>query len=241
MAAEARHDAIADRLRGDILRGAYPAGVRLPAERDLAQQLGANRSSVREALRKLEQSGLVQIRHGGGATVRPLQEASLDVVRHLLVLDGVLNRPLLEQLLDVHEMLIVGATRLAVERGSDEQMQLARELLAKVGDHSTPDDEYIDAMEDLLVLIAVASGNLVLQMARRAVNPLFEDGFRDARKRLRSDPSEVAPIVRELDDAVVQRDPTRAENAARQLIRAGRDRALDELTTLARRQGGSPS
>jgi len=241
MAAEARHDAIADRLRGEILRGAYPAGGRLPAERELAHQLGANRSSVREALRKLEQSRLVRVRHGGGATVLPLQEASLDVVRHLLVLDGVLNRTLLEQLLDVHEMLVVGATRFAVERGSDEQLAVARDLLATIGEAATPDDEYIDAIERLLGLIAEASGNLVLQMTRRAVDPLFEDGFRSARKRLRNDPAEIVPLVRELDAAVLARDPVRAEIAARHFIRAGRRRALDELETLARQSGEAPS
>lgn len=60
-----RHDAIADALRSEILRGTYAPGDRLPAERDLAARLGANRGAVREALRKLEQQGLVVIRRGG--------------------------------------------------------------------------------------------------------------------------------------------------------------------------------
>ncbi len=235
--APARHDAIADRLRSEILRGTYPAGVRLPAERDLASQLGANRSSVREALRKLEQNGLIEIRHGGGATVLPIDEASLDVVRHLLVLDGVLNRELLEQVLEVHELLIVGATRLAVEHGSEEQLDLARNLLGIIADAGTSDDEYIDAMENLLGLIAEASGNRVLRMARRAVNPLFEDGFRATRKKLRASLKEVRPIILKLDAAVVSRDADAAERCCRDLVRAGRRRALDALETLARPPG----
>ena len=55
-------ESIAARLRNDILGGTYKAGERLPAERDLASRLGVNRGSVREALKKLEQMGLVVIR-----------------------------------------------------------------------------------------------------------------------------------------------------------------------------------
>lgn len=232
-----RHEAIADRLRGEILRGAYPPGVRLPAERELAQQHGAHRSSVREALRKLEQSGLIEIRHGDGATVQPLPRASLDVVRHLLVLDGDVNRPVLEQVLDVHEMLIVGAARLAIEHGSEAQLGRARELLSQLARPETSDDDFLDTMEALLGLIAEASGNLVLQMARGALHPIFEDRFREARKRLRPTVDEMAGVGGDLDDAIRLRDADRAESSLRSFVRAGRGRALDAIETLARQPG----
>ncbi len=235
--AASRHETIADRLRDEILRGAYPPGVRLPAERDLALRHGAHRSSVREALRKLEQSGLIEIRHGDGATVQPLPQASLDVVRHLLVLDGSVNRPLLEQVLDVHEMLIVGAARLAIEHGTPAQLDRARELLACLAEPRTSDDDFLDTMESLLELIAEASSNLVLQMARGSLHPIFEDRFREARKRLRPTADEMAGLVGALDDAICSRDADRAESSLRSFVRAGRGRALDAIETLARPSG----
>jgi DNA-binding FadR family transcriptional regulator len=238
--AEARHEWIAEQLRGDILRGAYPAGVRLPAERQLAQRLGANRSSVREALRTLEQSGLVEIRHGGGATVQPLRQASLDVIQHLLVLDGVVNRPLLEQVLEVHEMLIVEAARLAVEHASGEQAKEARALLAVAADPATADDDYIDAIEALLSLIAESSGNLVLLMARRAVNPLFQGSFREARKRFRAPHEVIAAFTEALGVAIETRDADLAALTVRRFIRAGRSRALDALEEITRPAGDDP-
>src|SRR5262245_63640403 len=76
-----RSDRIADSLRADILRGRYRPGERLPAERELATRLTVNRGSVREALKKLEQLGLVEIRRGDGAVVRHLHEARIEVVR----------------------------------------------------------------------------------------------------------------------------------------------------------------
>lgn len=46
-------DAVFEKLLADIVRGVHPAGTRLPAERELARQLGASRPTLREALRRL--------------------------------------------------------------------------------------------------------------------------------------------------------------------------------------------
>jgi GntR family transcriptional repressor for pyruvate dehydrogenase complex len=60
---------IADQLRMLIRDGEYGVGTRLPAERDLALQLGVSRPSVREALIALEVEGLVEVRSGSGVHV----------------------------------------------------------------------------------------------------------------------------------------------------------------------------
>ena len=60
---------IADQLRMLIRDGEYGVGSRLPAERDLALQLGVSRPSVREALIALEVEGLVEVRPGSGVHV----------------------------------------------------------------------------------------------------------------------------------------------------------------------------
>lgn len=60
---------IADQLRALIARGEFAVGKRLPAERDLARQLGVSRPSVREALIALEVEGWVEVRTGSGVYV----------------------------------------------------------------------------------------------------------------------------------------------------------------------------
>ncbi len=60
---------IADQIRTLIGSGEFPAGARLPPERDLAKQLGVSRPSVREALIALEVEGLVDVRIGSGIYV----------------------------------------------------------------------------------------------------------------------------------------------------------------------------
>jgi len=60
---------IADQIRALLQQGDFPVGSRLPPERDLAQQLGVSRPSLREALIALEISGSVEIRMGSGVYV----------------------------------------------------------------------------------------------------------------------------------------------------------------------------
>jgi DNA-binding FadR family transcriptional regulator len=63
-------DRIHAQLRADILSGALPPGAAVPSERRLSEELGASRHAVREALKRLQESGLVRISHGGATRVR---------------------------------------------------------------------------------------------------------------------------------------------------------------------------
>ena len=69
-----------------LLEGRYAPGEKLPTQRALAADLGVTMSSVREALKRLEQMGLVDVRHGDAMRVRDWREhGGLDVVAHLAV------------------------------------------------------------------------------------------------------------------------------------------------------------
>lgn len=65
---------VADQIRGLIQAEHFPLGTRLPAERELAQQLGVSRPSLREALIALEIDGTVEIRMGSGIYVSALPD-----------------------------------------------------------------------------------------------------------------------------------------------------------------------
>jgi DNA-binding FadR family transcriptional regulator len=65
-----RSEQVHARLRGEILSGRYAPGDALPSERRLSEELGANRHAIREALKRLQQAGLVAISQGGATRVR---------------------------------------------------------------------------------------------------------------------------------------------------------------------------
>jgi DNA-binding FadR family transcriptional regulator len=73
-------DAVFETLLKNIVGGAYPSGARLPAERELARQLGASRPTLREALRRLGEWNLVEPRRGSGVVVRPYRDWSIEVM-----------------------------------------------------------------------------------------------------------------------------------------------------------------
>jgi GntR family transcriptional repressor for pyruvate dehydrogenase complex len=209
---------IASDLRNKILSGEYQPGDRLPAERELAQTLGVHRSSVREALKKLEQLGLVSTRRGGGTTVRSLDKASLEVVGHMLYRDGRVNRAVLEQVLDVEEMLFAGVCYLAVERAEETLAAEARTLLGRMSRSTSVADFLRDAalMGEVLTR---ASGNIVLAIFGNAMLPSLLKGLNDFGPYMLSNAEGLRTTLARSADGNLYKDPVAASEFARTVIR----------------------
>jgi GntR family transcriptional regulator, transcriptional repressor for pyruvate dehydrogenase complex len=227
-AVSGRAEGIAEGLRAQILSGKYGPGERLPSERELSVRTGANRSSVREALKKLEQIGMISIRPGGGARVVPLAEAGLGVLRHALGAKAP-DRELMAQWLDVHELVIAGAARFAVERGTEEEFGEAKLLLRRLVAPSTSDDEFVTVADQLTELIAVASRNVVLRMVRNGLTAAAQQQGDTRRKVHAASRKALLPIVRDIERAMDGRDAAAAEEGVRRLLRSSRDVILHML------------
>ncbi len=226
---------IAAWLRDEILRGEYRAGDRLPAERDLATRLSVNRASVREALKQLEQLGLVTIRRGGGARVCHLHEASVDIVRHLLHADSEIDPSLALQILDVNEIMVAGATRLAVERASESELMEARELMEDLVAASDEAEKNLAATDALFELITRASDNLVLRLIHNAIRTTLNGELGATLWRLLHPGREA--LRREVDAiavAIAARDAQGAEEAVRSMLRGRRQRLFELMNDPAR-------
>lgn len=90
-------DTVARQLEQRILEGALKAGDRLPAERELALELGVSRPCLREAIQKLASKGLLYSRQGGGTFVADhLKDALADPWAQMLASHPALNDDLLE-------------------------------------------------------------------------------------------------------------------------------------------------
>lgn len=114
-------DAVADRLRDEILSGRFPPGSALPSERELALQLGVNRLTLRAALARLETWGLIVTRHGARTMVESWRErAGLETLAALLGSriqpENPAWRELLTAMLEVRRILAAEAVALAAER-----------------------------------------------------------------------------------------------------------------------------
>ncbi|MCA9668395.1 MAG: FadR family transcriptional regulator [Myxococcales bacterium] len=107
-----------------IVSGHYSSGARLPAERELAQVLGASRATLREALRRLSEWRLVEARRGSGVVVRPQRDWSFNVLPAYLRLgvSGARARQLIVDLMAVRraltlDLLVAAAARAAAPAG----------------------------------------------------------------------------------------------------------------------------
>jgi len=123
---------------------AAPVGSRLPAERGLAARLGVSRSTLRTAMDRLVQVGLLSVRHGSGAVVQKAGGASLALPYRELISRFPGDR---EQLLELRLILEPQLAALAAERRDDAE---ANEIAQKA-DAGDP---------DFYVAVATASRNL---------------------------------------------------------------------------------
>src|SRR4051794_5523898 len=118
-------DQVFARLCEAILGGGYAPGERLPTQRALAADLGVNVATVREAVKRLEQLRLVEVRHGDAMRVRDWRRSGgLDALALLTSVDQEVVRSLFES----RRLLLTEAARLAAQRADGAQAAAIAEL-----------------------------------------------------------------------------------------------------------------
>ena len=214
-------DAVADRLRNEILAGRLTAGSRLPSERELSLALGVNRLTLRAALARLEAMGLVTTRHGSGTEVAAWRErAGLEALPMVL---GSLDPAepawleLLNAMLEVRRVIATEAVALAAERHTQEDIAVLRSIAA----------EQQGRLNDVA---AYAQGDLAFQRAviRAARNVGFELLLNSFARFPEEQPALVATLYDRREetvgfysaiiDLVRQGDPAGARDALRQVF-----------------------
>jgi DNA-binding FadR family transcriptional regulator len=168
MTSKSQDSYIAATMRDDILRGQYRCGERLPSERDLAERFGVHRSTVREAFKRLEQLGVATIQPGG-ARVAPIEDASLDIVEHLLALDDPPDPEILDQALEAMSAFRAMAARLGTERADASLRERMLTILSAMMQPDLIDEDRADLVDELGECFVEASGNMVLRLMSRGL------------------------------------------------------------------------
>ncbi len=210
-------DRIHTGLRADILSGALAPGAAVPSERRLSEDLGASRHAVREALKRLQEAGLIRISHGGATRVRDWRrEGGLDL---LLALGAQGDAPpeleLERAALELRACIGADAARRAAERAGPAQRAelVARaEALAAADEPEARNAEY----EQLWATVVDAAGNVAYRLALNTLvagqHVLVLDAGRVAAEL--DDPT----AIRALAAAIAQGEPARARALAAELL-----------------------
>lgn len=151
---------IVEHIEKRILDGELKPGDRLPAERELGQQFGVSRTSVREAIRVLALKGLIEVNHGRGTFVTDQTTRAARHSLNLLVQFESKENPI--YLIEVREILEPAIAALAAQRATTEQIAAMRESIAAMDSAITNPDAYIEADLDFHLALADASQNPII-------------------------------------------------------------------------------
>jgi GntR family transcriptional repressor for pyruvate dehydrogenase complex len=222
-------DSVAAQLEQLILQGKYRIGDRLLPERELAEQFGVGRSTMREALRRVETHGLITINHGRGTYVAA---NALRATQNGMLLIEEFTVP---ELIDVRLSLEGGAASLAARRiVAVEKIEL-QEVLDAADDPTLNDDEFIRLDWQIHRRVAAASKNGLLLRLTDSLERLFD--MYSHRVILLPDRRALAQSGhREIVTAVINHQARAARSAA---VRHIHEVERDIATHLARVTAGS--
>jgi GntR family transcriptional repressor for pyruvate dehydrogenase complex len=209
-------DVVSDQIKRLISDGALMPGDRLPAERDLAMQLGVSRPSLREALIRLEADGYIETSGRGGFTV-------VDVTA------PVISKPLAElllqnprtsiDLLELRQGLESIATVYAAERASAADLEKIRAAFDALKACALSGDGEELAERDVAFHLAIADAthNIALAHAMHGIHALIREGMRQYHQLIDYDDAKEHQLLAQhqaIFDAVSARDAQKARHAA---------------------------
>jgi DNA-binding FadR family transcriptional regulator len=124
---------VAESIRDAIVTGQVQPSESLPSERELAEKFGVNRSSIREALHRLEAWGLVQVRQGYATVVRNLlRTAGPELLPFLMAPEGKPDPKILDDLLAIRRMILAWTARQAAALGPRGDLEPLRAIVARL-------------------------------------------------------------------------------------------------------------
>jgi GntR family transcriptional repressor for pyruvate dehydrogenase complex len=217
---------IVQQLRGLILRGEYAVGDKLPPERKLAEELGVNRASLREAIKSLEHMGLVKTRQGDGTRVLDfMQTAGVELISHLIPGDGAPNLPVLIDVLEFRRWFGRESARLAAERANEEDLKILEGIAEKAGDASIEMGELLKLDFEFYVAMVHAARNAVMKLLVNTIRPAVVN-YAPFFAQFNPPPAAVRKQHRDLLKAISLKDGEGAAKVADTFLKKGVDTLL---------------
>jgi DNA-binding FadR family transcriptional regulator len=226
--------AVFEQLAAQIVDGRLAAGTALPAERSLTDEFGVNRQALREALQRLDQLGLVEIRHGDATRVCDYRRSSgLDLLPRLFAAaDGTIDTVVVRSVMEMRSAIGADAAALCAERmdraGVSDLDGLVAELAALSPDDAVGlaavDTRYWDRIVD-------GSGNICYRLSLNGLRRVYRPVEAAVDQVLVDERADVAGH-RAIVVAVATGDAQRARKTAIRLLGRGSAALLNYVETL---------
>ncbi|MDI6742530.1 MAG: FadR/GntR family transcriptional regulator [Smithella sp.] len=208
---------IVEILLKHILQGHINPGDKLPAERILALQLNVTRTTLREALKKLEQLKLIVIRQGKGIIVEDFHNASLDLIFSLLVINGGIDFKILGNIFEAREIFGTDVARLAAKRAKKKDIEQMKTLMQELV--TTTDPVKIHLLDfEFFRLLAMASKNIVYILLMNTIKTIYD---KHLALFLPTSTNFNTSLQQEILNAVIKGDEEKAAQSARKFMQKG--------------------
>lgn len=224
-------DEVFDQVLSEVVDGGIGAGEALPSERRLAEVLGVSRPAVREALQRMAQTRLLDVRHGGATTVRDFRRyAGLDLLPRLLVRRGELDPAVARSILEARLVVGPGVAALAAERGGPALEPVLAETVAAL--EGTEDG--IERQRHALTfwdLVVDAADSMVFRLMFNSLRAAYEPALEALAALMAEEVGQVG-AYRLLTAAIGAGDPETARAAADRVLRPATTSLLTALAAL---------
>lgn len=222
------HGNTVDHLGEAIVAGRYPAGSSIPSAPRLCEELGVSRTVIRESVKSLVAKGLVST--GPRVGTRVLSEDQWNWFDPDVILwksKSGLTREFLRDLQDLRRVLEPAAVRMAAERAT--ARDLAEIAAAYEGMRKAVEEGGDYVAHDLLFhqgLLRASHNRMIVQMSK-VLSALLRTSFEISTSR-KDGPKSSLPLHRAVLDAVIARNPAKAEKAVLILI-DGANQDIEEV------------
>lgn len=205
-----------------ILSGEIKVGEKLPAERQLKEMFETSRGTVREALRVLEQKGLISIKTGtnGGAIVESVKTEKVSESLDLLIRSQSLS---LNHIAQFREDVEGNVTYLAAKNAKTEDLSILKKIVERVEtavEAGLPMwDDYINADNDFHLELARIAGNpiyiSILSTVHDNINRYYDRFLEKEDERMKENYQDMVEILK----AVERKESAKAQELARSHVR----------------------
>ena len=228
-------DEVFDQVLAEVVDGGIEPGDTLPSERRLAEVLGVSRPAVREALQRMAQTRLVEVRQGGSTTVRDFKRyAGLDLLPRLLVRAGNLDLAVARSILEARLVIGPGVAALAAERGGP---ALTANLTGTLDALAATDDDVERQVHALTFWDQVvdAADSLTFRLMFNSLRAAYEPALEALAPVMSEEVGQVG-AYRVLTAAIGEGDPDTARAAADRVLRPATASLLAALAALKETQ-----
>ncbi|WP_203337246.1 FadR/GntR family transcriptional regulator [Nocardioides limicola] len=224
-------DDVFEQLQAQVVVGDLGPGAPLPSERRLAEALGVSRPAVREALQRLAQAGLVDIRQGDTTTVRDFRRhGGLDLLPRLLLTAHGLDVAVARSILEARAHIGPKIAELAARRGGPDLAPALSAALTALRSTNDPVSRQHRAVDFWQLLVDAADSitfRLMFNGMLAAYLPAVEALAEVMRAEVEQDETYAA-----LADAVIAGDSENAPRLAAALLAPTSQAVQDALNTL---------